>query len=178
VSCGAQAAIAGRSRRDPLVPICSAVKIVVRGSSRRATRRECLRRCSYTEIRRRRANRCPKDRRGADSHLQVRTGAAPHIVPRHACRGSIPPTRWFVHVCVGTANRLMQARASISARAAAPKSSSARVATAAISTAGKDAPRPPDAARNVRPGGATNQAVLVAASTPSALAATASGKRK
>jgi len=30
----------------------------------------------------------------------------------------------------------------------------------------------------VRPGGATNQAVVVAASTPSALAATASGKRK
>ena len=96
-------------------------------------------RCSYTEIQRRCANRCPKDRRGADSHLQVRTGATPHIVPRHACRGSIPPTRWFVHVCVGTANRLMQPHASISAQAAATWSSSAAVATGAIYTAGPGA---------------------------------------
>src|SRR5262249_16127310 len=34
VSCGAQAAIAGRSRRDTLVPLCGAVMIFVRGSSR------------------------------------------------------------------------------------------------------------------------------------------------
>jgi hypothetical protein len=41
-----------------------------------------------------------------------------------------------------------------------------------------DALQPPGAARNKRPEGATNQAVVVAASTPNVLAATASDKRK
>jgi len=160
------------------VPICSAV--MIRAWLKRLSHetRAAAPRCGYIESRRRCATRCPEDRRGADSHLQVRTGAAPHIVPRHACRGSIPPMRWFVHVCVGTANRLTQLRASISAQAAAPRSSFAPVATTAISTAETNALQPPGAARNKRPEGATNQAVVVAASTPNALAATASGKRK
>jgi len=72
----------------------------------------------------------------------------------------------------------MQPRASISAQPAAPWSSSVPVATAAISIAGKDALQPPDTARNVRPGGVTNQAVVVAASMPSGLAATARDKIK
>ena len=47
-----------------------------------------------------------EDRRGADPNLQVCIGAAPHNVPRHVCRGSIPPLVARVHVCAKTVNRL------------------------------------------------------------------------
>jgi hypothetical protein len=59
-----------------------------------------------------------EDRRGADPNLEVCIGAAPHNVPRHVCRGSIPPAGTFVHVCATMVNRQMQPRACISARAA------------------------------------------------------------
>jgi len=72
----------------------------------------------------------------------------------------------------------MQPRASISAQVAALWSSSAPVATAATFTAGKDALRPLGTARNRRPDGAINQAVVAATSTPIGLAATGSGKKK
>jgi hypothetical protein len=62
-----------------------------------------------------------EDRHGADPNLQVRIGAAPHTVREHVCRGNISPVARFVHASVDKPKRLMQLRAYISARAAAPR---------------------------------------------------------
>jgi hypothetical protein len=60
-----------------------------------------------------------EDRHGADPNLAVRIGAVPHTVREHVCRGNISPAVMFVHASVDKPKRLT--RASISARAAAPR---------------------------------------------------------